>query len=150
MASSPQIQKLMQLLEQETEAHRFTKSLLLQSQTCQQSWERAFRIAQAEIQCNQIKLSALETRVQQLTTENGRLNMVVGHLAPGRLHTSASSENINHGEINQPHAQDLSLDDPSSNPGQSKVSPFWNTRGRKEAAQARTVAGHQRRSPPPA
>lgn len=106
MASSVQMRELMQLLEQETEGHRYTKNLLLQSQNCQQSWERAFHIAQAEIQCNHIKLSALETRIQQLTTENARLNMVVGHLVRDpMIHHIHRIELIRKGARQAPYAR---------------------------------------------
>ncbi|KAH8754380.1 hypothetical protein F5883DRAFT_526847 [Diaporthe sp. PMI_573] len=66
--------------DQEAQNHNITKGLLTQSQNCTQAWERACIHAQAQLHHAHLRVSTAETRSQQLTTENARLNLVLNHL----------------------------------------------------------------------
>jgi wobble nucleotide-excising tRNase len=74
------IEELVRLLNQETENHRITKTLLSQHHSSTQDWERACTNSQAQLHQVLVKLAAAESKNQQLSSENARLNMTINNL----------------------------------------------------------------------
>lgn len=67
-------------LKQEIEGHNVTRTLLAQTQTNARYWEHQAISNQGHVQFLQSRISAAESRCQQLLAENGRLHLVVKHL----------------------------------------------------------------------
>ncbi|KAI7776005.1 hypothetical protein LA080_006031 [Diaporthe eres] len=74
------IDELVRLLNQETENHRITKTLLSQHHSSTQDWERACINSQAQLHQVLVKLATAESKNQQLISENARLNMTINNL----------------------------------------------------------------------
>jgi hypothetical protein len=72
-----QITQLSILLQNETEVHQITYSLLNQSRASSQTWENAYTKLLAELDFAYIQLSSAEVKVNQLTNENRRLNFTI-------------------------------------------------------------------------
>ena len=80
IAMDSRLEYMSRLLDYETEQHNATKSLLFQFQIQAQSWERAYLIANSELQFAQSKISVAETTSQQMSAENVRLNNMLNCL----------------------------------------------------------------------
>lgn len=79
------IDELVRLINQETENHRITKTLLSQHHSSTQDWERACTTSQAQLHQVQVKLAVAESKNQQLMSENARLNMTINNMVWLRL-----------------------------------------------------------------
>lgn len=76
-----QIIQLSILLQNETELHQITRSLLDQSRSSGRTWERAYSNLLAEMEFTLLQLSGAEARVNQLTNENSRLNQTINQVS---------------------------------------------------------------------
>lgn len=70
-------------LKREVDGHNATRTLLMHTQNNAHYWEHQAVSWQAHVQFLESKLSVAEGRCQQLSTENGRLHLVVKHLVRG-------------------------------------------------------------------
>lgn len=80
MEPTPDANHLLHTLNQEAQSHHVTKTMLSRFQSSSHAWERSCLIAQTELYTLQRKLAAAETKVQQLSAENARLNLMLSHL----------------------------------------------------------------------
>lgn len=70
---------LLRNLNEETQSHSVTKTLLNRAHATCHFLERSYVIAQAELRSSQSRLAELEWKIQQLTTEIARLNLIINH-----------------------------------------------------------------------
>ncbi|TPX11393.1 uncharacterized protein E0L32_007812 [Thyridium curvatum] len=79
------------LLNFEIASHQHTRDALMQMQTRSAEFERLCDLQSAQLGVMNINLTQLETRVDLLKRENGRLNLTLNHLVPARVRTPQTS-----------------------------------------------------------
>jgi len=80
-----QVSQLTILYHDEVEVHRMTCSLSVQARECAKAWERACNKLTVDLNLAYIQISSAEVKIQQLTTENQRLNLIINHLVRAPL-----------------------------------------------------------------